>query len=79
MEVLQMNFKILKWKILLYKIKIYGNTMNVMKQILQKHDIKFIRLLYSAACRKLVDVYDEVLEKNESSSIYQSKHNLSDR
>lgn len=53
--------------------------MTVMKQILQKHDIKFIRLLYSAACRKLVDVYDEVLEKNESSSIYQSKHNLSDR
>lgn len=60
-----MNFKILQWKILLLKIKIYGGVMTLMKQTLQKHDIKLIRLLYSAACKKLLNIYDEVLEKNE--------------
>ena len=60
-----MNFKILQWKILLLKIKIYGGIMTLMKQVLQKHDIHFIRLLYSSACKKLLNIYDEVLEKNE--------------
>ena len=60
-----MNFKILQWKILLLKIKIYGGIMTLMKHVLQKHDIYFIRLLYSAACKKLLNIYDEVLEKNE--------------
>lgn len=60
-----MNFKILQWKILLLKIKIYGGVMTLMKQVLQKYDIKLIRLLYSAACKKLLNIYDEVLEKNE--------------
>lgn len=60
-----MNFKILQWKILLLKIKICGGIMTLMKQVLQKHDIHFIRLLYSAACKKLLNIYDEVLEKNE--------------
>ncbi len=65
-----MNFKILQWKILLLKIKICGKFLNTLKRILLKHDIRFIRLLYSAACKKLLDIYDEVLEKDESSSLY---------
>lgn len=65
-----MNFKILQWKILLLKIKICGKFLNTLNQILLKHDIRFIRLLYSAACKKLLDIYDEVLEKDESSSLY---------
>lgn len=60
-----MNFKILQWKILLLKIKICGGIMTLMKHVLQKHDIHFIRLLYSATCKKLLNIYDEVLEKNE--------------
>lgn len=65
-----MNFKILKWKILLLKIKICGKFLNTLNQILLKHDIRFIGLLYSVACKKLLAIYDEVLEKNESSSLY---------
>ena len=65
-----MNLKILKWKLLLYKVKIYGYTLNLIKRILDKHDIKAIRLLYSVICKGLVDLYMEILEKDESCSLY---------
>ena len=66
---LKIRIKILTWKILIYKIKLYGCVLDVLKSILNKHNIKAIRLLYSAICSGLVNLYNEVLEKDESSSL----------
>lgn len=65
-----MNLKIIQRKILIYKIKIYGDFLNIIKKILLKHNINFIRSICSTTSNKLTNLYNKVLEKDEGSSLY---------
>lgn len=56
-----MKFKILKWKILILKIKIIGYLLDFIKPLLLKYDLRLFKAFYSLICNRLVKVYDEVV------------------